>query len=128
MTSKAKETNKNCYSYLFSFSKFNLHQHCSCYLLIIIAFVLLGFTNATNEPASIKEGFIENIKHYGSYILEKLQTSDENSTTTATTTVNETANQTEIVIFNRPIHMSSIRAFFIALLRVLAQLFMIVSH
>ncbi|CAF3034263.1 unnamed protein product [Rotaria socialis] len=110
--------------YLFAklkFQQINHHRHYSCYLFVITAFLLLGFTNATNNTTSnVHEGLFENIKKYANYVLGMPQEiTDDNLTTTA---LNETANDTQI---HRPIPISSFRIFIMRILEACAILFMI---
>ncbi|CAF3998395.1 unnamed protein product [Rotaria sp. Silwood2] len=125
---KKKTEKKISYSCLFSFTKQNYHQqtyrhrYYSCYLFIIIAYLLLGFTNATNETRNANEGIIEKIKDYGNYVLQTLiEEPNENLTTTS----NESSTENEIPIFHKPKYMSRVPTSLIIFLRLCAQAFII---
>ncbi len=120
---KKTKTFSSC---LFSFTKQNYHhhRHCSLYFFIIFAYLLLGLTNASNNTADVRKGFIEKLETYGENFWKNLnEGSNENSTTT-----NESSNATETSVFHKPKNMSDVRNILSTILRVIAQVFIIVSY
>jgi len=106
------------YCYFKSFIKRNYRLHCSLYLFITIACLLLGLTNATNNTADADEGLVEKVTTYVGHIWKNLSDGSNNSS-------NGSSNASETSIFHKPQNMSDIRSFLTAILRVLAQLLMI---
>jgi len=106
------------YCYFKSFIKRNYHRHCSLYLFITIACLLLGLTNATNNTADADEGLVEKVTTYVGHIWKNLSDGSNNSS-------NGSSNASETSIFHKPQNMSDIRSFLTVILRVLAQLLMI---
>ncbi len=115
---------------MFSFIKQNYHQqicghrHYSLYLLITVAFLLLGCTNATNNTTDTGEGFVDTLKSYANLALEKIRgRTEDNSTTMA----NETIDHNETSIFHKPKNINDVQLILLAILRLLAQAFLVVS-
>ncbi len=83
---------------------------------------MLGLTNANNNTADTDDGVLATIENYARHLVDDLKGgSNENST------ANESSNATDTSIFHKPKNMSDVRAILLAFLRVIAQLFIIVS-
>ena len=93
------------------------HHYSSFYLFFIIAYLLLGFTNATNTTVNTSGGLIG--------FTEKIF--DQKSNQSLTKTANESLNPNETSIFHRPIRMSDVRRIIILVIRLCVQGFIIVS-
>jgi hypothetical protein len=98
------------------------HRYYPLYLFLIIACLLLGITNATNQTADNNERILDKVTTYATHLWKYI---NDGSNETATT--NETTNTTETSIFHKPENMSDVRRILSAFLRLLAQLFIIVS-
>jgi len=116
---------------LFSYIKQNYLQricdqrYFTLYLFIIVAFLLLDVTNAdTTNTTDVKEGFRDKLKDAVNNLLENLNLrSSDNLTTTA----NDSSVENATSIFHKPKNMSDVRTIFLAFLRLVAQIFIIVS-
>ena len=111
---------------IFSFSSWNDHRrNYSLYFFLIIAYVLLGLTNTTNTTVDNKADLRDQLVTSASQIEQ----SSESVTTTTTTTnaINESINATEPSLFRKPQNMSDVQRILIALVRLFAQAFLIVS-
>jgi hypothetical protein len=123
-------------SYVSSFSKehYLRQPHASrsyaTYFFVIIACLLLGLTNATNDIThadNVEHGLVGKVKTYVTHLWNNIQQRSVDNSTTANETIIEHDNSSLTSIFRRPFHMSDIRLIFSAFLGFLAQLFMIVS-
>lgn len=110
---------------MFSFSSWNDHRrYYSLYLFLIIACILLGLTNATNTTVDNKG----NLRDQLVTSANQLEQSTESVTTTTTTNViNQSINATEPSLFHKPQNMSDVQRILLALVRLFAQAFLIVS-
>ncbi len=99
------------------------HRYYPLYLFLIIACLLLGITNATNQIADNNDGLIDKVSTFATSLWKSLNEGSNDTSTTA----NETTNTTQTSIFHKPENMSDVRRMLVAFLRLLAQLFIIVS-
>ncbi len=83
---------------------------------------MLGLTNADNNTGNAAERLVVTIKSYVVDPVWKSLNGESNETTT-----NGSSNATDTSIFHKPKNMSDIRMILLAFLRLLAQLFLIVS-
>jgi hypothetical protein len=85
---------------------------------------LLGSTNATNNTTDAGEGFVEKVKTYFNHVLENINGGSDDNSTTMT---NQSLEQNETSIFHKPKNMSDVQMILLAILRLFAQAFLIVS-
>ncbi|CAF0774640.1 unnamed protein product [Rotaria sordida] len=111
-------TKHNCHQQI------NHHRYYSCYLFIIIAFLLLDFTNATNNTINSDEGVLEKVVSFGNNIWEKFK-EESNENVTTTTTSNESFIEDVTSIFHKPKDLSHFRTMVLTFLRIFAQAFII---
>ncbi len=114
---------------MFSYIKQNYLQricdqrYFTLYLFIIVAFLLLDVTNAdTTNTTDVKEGFGGQVKDYFNNFLENL-----NLRSSDNLTANDSSVENATSIFHKPKDMSDVRNIFLAFLRLVAQIFIIVS-
>ena len=101
------------------------------YFFLIIAYVLLGLTNATNTTVDNKTNLRDQVVTSTNQLVTEQSTESTTVTTTTTTTtilINGSINATEPSIFRRPKNMSDVQRILLALVRLFAQAFLIVSH
>jgi uncharacterized protein with PQ loop repeat len=107
---------------IFSSIQSNHHRrYYPLYLFLIIACLLLGITNATNQIADNNDGLIDKVSTFATSLWKSLNEGSNDTSTTA----NETTNTTQTSIFHKPENMSDVRRMSLAFLRLLAQLFII---
>ena len=103
-------------------------RYRSAYFCLIVAFVLLGSTNATNtstsSPTSSQPGLTEKIK---TWVTGLWKDSNDQSTDNSTTANQSFAQNGTSGLAHGSDGLSHVRWFFSAFLQLLAQLFMIVS-
>lgn len=122
-----KKTKHKSYSWLFSYINHQRicdHRHYTLYLFIIIAYLLLDVTNATTNTTAAPQSIVGKVEDYVSNVLENYLRSSENSTAS----MNESLVQNTTSMLNRPLQMSDVRVIFSTILRLLAQVFLIVSY
>jgi hypothetical protein len=83
---------------------------------------LLGLTNANNDTGNAAERLVVTLKTYVVDPVWKSLNGESNETTT-----NGSSNATDTSVFHKPKNMSDIGMILLAFLRLLAQLFLIVS-
>jgi hypothetical protein len=99
------------------------HRYYPLYLFLFIACLLLGITNATNETVVNNDGLLDKVSTFATSLWKSIN----DGTNETSITTNETINVTEPSIFHKPENMSDVRRILSAILRVSAQIFLIVS-
>lgn len=111
---------------MFSFSSWNDHRrYYSLYFALIIAYVLLDLTNATNTTVDNKANLRDQLVTSASQFEQS--TESVATTTTTTNAINGSINATEPSLFHKPQNMSDVQRILLALVRLFAQAFLIVS-